>query len=211
MSTTRVSRLKELQHEDRSELDALIDGSIVCHVGLIVDEGPVVVPTAIARHGDVLLAHGSVASPWMRRAAQGGPACVAVTALDAVIVARTAFESSLRYRSAVVFGRFARLEGDDKARSLDAFIEKLIPGRGPEVRPSTPEELRQTMVLAMPIDTWSLKVSDGWPDDAEGDVAGPTWAGVVPFETTAGPPLRAPDLRSDIPVPPSVRALCGEG
>lgn len=210
MSTTRVTRLRELQQDDRAVLNALIDETIVCHVGLIVDEGPVVVPTAVARHGDVLLAHGSVGSPWMRSAAKGGPACVTVTALDGVIVARSAFESSLRYRSAVLFGRFARLEGDDKHHALDAFVEKLIPGRRDEVRPSTREELRQTMVLAMPIETWSLKVSDGWSEDSEDDVAGPAWAGAVPFTVRAGPPAPAPDLRPGIAVPASVRALCAE-
>ena len=197
--------------DDRAALDALIDASAVCHVGLLVDDAPVVIPTSVARHGDVLLAHGSTGSRWMRAAAQGGPACVSVTALDGIIVARSAFESSLRYRSAVLFGRFARLEGGDKALALEAFVDKLVPGRGAEVRPSTPAELRQTMVLAMPIETWSLKVSDGWPKDAEADVAGPAWAGVVPLAVRSGPPLPAPDLRPGIPVPSSVRALCGEG
>src|SRR5579862_8668057 len=117
MPSTRVTRLRELQVEDRAALDDLIDATLIGHVGLVVDGGPVVVPTAIAREGDTLFAHGSTGSKWMRAVSLGPPACVAVTSVDGVIVARSTFESSLRYRSAVVFGRFRRLEGPDKARS----------------------------------------------------------------------------------------------
>jgi nitroimidazol reductase NimA-like FMN-containing flavoprotein (pyridoxamine 5'-phosphate oxidase superfamily) len=211
MPSTRVSRLRELQVEDRAVLDALLDGSIVGHVGAVVDGGPVVIPTAIARDGDDLLAHGSTGSGWMRAAADGGPACVTVTALDGVIVARSAFESSLRYRSAVLFGAFERLEGGRKERALGILAEKLIPGRSAEVRPNTASELHRTMVLSMPIATWSLKVSDGWPDDDPDDVDGPAWAGVVPFLLRALPPLGAPDLRDGLPVPPSVLVLSRRG
>ena len=207
--TTRVSRLRELQVEERDALDALVDASIVGHVGVVADGTPVVIPTAIAREGDELIVHGSTGSGWMRGVAEGAPACVAVTALDGVIVARSAFESSLRYRSAVVFGSFRRLEGDRKERALSAIVDKLIPGRREEVRPSNEAELRKTMVLAMHIETWSLKVSSGWADDGPDDVDGPAWAGVVPLEVLAGAPLPAPDLREGIDVPPSVLRLSG--
>ena len=100
-----------------------------------------------------------------RALADGADACVTVTRLDAVVVARSAFESSMHYRSAVLFGRCEALAGDDKEGALDVIVDKLIPGRRDEVRPSTAKELAATLVLAMPIDQWSLKVSDGWPDD----------------------------------------------
>ena len=211
MPSTRITRLRELQVEDRAALDSLIDGTVVGHVGLVVDYTPMVVPTAIVREHDSLFVHGSTGSRWMRAVARGAPACVAVTALDGVVVARSVFESSMRYRSAVLYGRFERLEDGRKARALEVIVDKLIPGRAAEVRPSTPAEIGRTMVLSMPITTWSLKVSDGWPEDPEPDVEGPAWAGVVPFALRALPALPAPDLRPGIPVPPSVVALGRRG
>jgi nitroimidazol reductase NimA-like FMN-containing flavoprotein (pyridoxamine 5'-phosphate oxidase superfamily) len=207
MPRTRVTRLVEYQVEERAELDALLDSVRVGHVGLVTEGLPVVIPTAIARDNDVLLVHGSTGSRWMRQVALGVPCCVAVTSLDGVIVARSAFESSFRYRSAVVFGSFERLEGDDKRRGLDVIVDKLIPGRANEIRPSTISELNKTMVLSLAIEQWSLKVSSGWPTDGDDDIAGDAWAGVVPLTIAAGPALPAPDLRGGISVPASVQAL----
>ena len=124
------------------------------------------------------------------------------------MVARSAFESSIRYRSAVIFGRCTHVT-DDKERFLDLVTEALIPGRTAEVRRPTRAELAATLVLALPLDDWSLKVSAGWPEDEEDDIAGPAWAGVVPVREVYGAPLVAPDLRAGIEVPGSVRALCG--
>lgn len=207
MPRTRVTRLRELQVLERSVLDALLDEVRVGHIGLNADDHPVVIPTAIARDGDTVLAHGSTGSRWMRVVAAGAPACLAVTSLDGVMVARSAFESSFHYRSAVMFGRFERLEGDRKKQALDVLIDKLIPGRRAEVRPSAIGELNKTMVLSLPIEEWSLKVSDGWPDDEPEDIEGPAWAGVIPLTQHAGAALPAPDLRAGIPVPPSVVAM----
>lgn len=205
--STRITRLRELQVEDRSVLDALLDEVRVAHVGFEVEGHPVVIPTAVARLGDQVLVHGSTGSRWMRHLAGGVPACLAVTALDGLLVARSAFESSLHYRSAVVFGRMTPLEEAAKERALAALVDQLLPGRAAEVRPSTPQEVRRTLVLSMPIERWSLKVSDGWPDDAAEDVAGDAWAGVVPLSEVAGTPRDAPDLGPGIAVPPSVRRL----
>jgi uncharacterized protein len=204
---TRVSRLREKQVGDRAVLDALLDEVKVGHIGLQADDFPLVIPTAIARDGDTVLAHGSTGSRWMRAVADGAPVCLAVTSLDGVVVARSTFESSLHYRSAVIFGRFERLAGEAHDLALHVITEKLIPGRAAEVRPSSASELSRTMVLSLPIETWSLKVSDGWPDDGPEDVAGPAWAGVVPLTLEAGEPRPAPDLRAGIPLPPSVSAL----
>jgi nitroimidazol reductase NimA-like FMN-containing flavoprotein (pyridoxamine 5'-phosphate oxidase superfamily) len=144
-------------------------------------------------------------------AAAGAPVCVEVTSADAIIVARSAFESSLRYRSAVVFGVCGRLEGSDKEAALDVLTERLIPGRAAEVRRPTARELAATLVLALPLAEWSLKVSGGWPDDGEEDVADGAWAGVVPLTAGYGDASPAPDLRAGIGVPPSVRRLAGAG
>jgi uncharacterized protein len=209
-SRTSITRIPEKGVTDRAALDALLDEVYLGHIGLVRDGAPVVIPTAVVRDGDRVLVHGSTGSGWMRGLASGAPACVTVTALDAVVVARSTFESSFHYRSAVLLGAFTRLDGDDKARALDAVAERLIPGRVAEVRASTPRELAATMVLAMPIDEWSLKVSADWPEDPAADVAGDAWAGVLPLtRPTVREALAAPDLRAGIPLPPSVRGLLG--
>lgn len=208
---TRLTRLPEYGSDDREALDRLLDEQVVGHVGVVRPGGdPVVVPTAIARDGDRLLIHGSTGSRWMRLAADGAPVCVGVTAIDGVVVARSTFESSFRYRSAVLFGTCSRLEGAAKEAALDVLANRLIPGRAAEVRRPSARELAATMVLALPLAEWSLKVSGGWPDDGEEDVAGDAWAGVLPTAPVAYlDPVPAPDLRPGIPVPDSVRRLAG--
>jgi nitroimidazol reductase NimA-like FMN-containing flavoprotein (pyridoxamine 5'-phosphate oxidase superfamily) len=203
----RPTRLAEKASDERAALDALLDATYVGHFGLVADDGtPVVIPTAIVRDGDRVLAHGSTGSRWMRQLAEGVPTALAVTALEGLVVARTAFESSIRYRSAVLFGRCEKVT-DGKQRVLDLVTEALLPGRAAEIRRPTKAELAATLVLSLPIDDWSLKVSDGWPEDEAGDVTGPAWAGVVPLRQVYDAPLDAPDLRAGIEVPPSVRAL----
>ena len=208
-SNTRLTRLAELGSSDRAALDALLDGSKVAHVAVVKDDRPVVIPTACARAGDVLLMHGSTGSGWMREVATGAPVSVAVTSVEGLVVARSAFESSMLYRSAVLFGSCAVLTGDDKQAALDVLTDHLIPGRTAEVRASNPKELAATLVLALPIETWSLKISDDWPEDPPEDVDGPAWAGLLPLETAYAVPVAAPDLRDGIDVPPSVRQLSG--
>ncbi len=206
MSRTEITRLREKGSTDRAALDALLDSCILGHFGLADESGqPVVIPTAIVRDGDVVLAHGSTGSPWMRRLAAGAPTCLAVTSLEGVVVARSAFESSLHYRSAVLFGTCT--PADDREHALDVITERLIPGRSDEIRRPRKQELAATLVLALPITQWSLKISDGWPEDPDDDVAGDAWAGVVPQRPTYGTPIAAPDLRSGIDVPPSVTRL----
>ncbi len=203
---TTITRLREKGSTERAELDALLDSCILGHFGLADDDGrPVVIPTAIVRAGDRVLAHGSTGSRWMRRLAEGAPTCLTVTALDGVVVARSAFESSLHYRSAVLFGACAVVS--DAEAALDLITERLIPGRAAEIRSPRTAELAATLVLELPITEWSLKISAGWPDDPDDDVAGDSWAGVVAMITSYGAPQPAPDLRTGIDVPPSVRAL----
>ena len=205
-----MTRYPDKASQDVSELHALLDQVHLAHVGLVADSFPLVIPTGIARDGDHVLVHGSTGSRWMRQLAEGADACVSVTSLDAVVVARSAFESSFQYRSAVLFGRFTPVADRDKAAALEVLIEALVPGRFAEVRLSTERELAATLVLAMPLEQWSLRLSQDWPDDEDGDVAGPAWAGVVPVRTVHGQPRPAPDLREGIDVPPSVLALTTE-
>jgi uncharacterized protein len=207
---TRPTRLPELAVTDRAAVDALLDTARVGHVGLVADGHPLVIPTAIARDGDNVLVHGSTGSRWMRLLAGGAPACLTVTVVDGLVLARSAFESSMHYRCAVLFGSFSPVDGDEKPHALDVLVDALLPGRSAEVRPSTGKELAATMVLALPIVEWSLKVSGGWPEDPPDDVAGAAWAGVVPLSQRAGTPRPAPDLRDGIPVPTSVHSLTNQ-
>src|SRR5206468_11302848 len=175
MARTTITRLHTKASQNRVQLDRLLDTVHIGHFAIVADDGhPVVLPTAVVRDGDGMLAHGSTGSGWSRRLAAGTPTSLAVTSLDALVVARSAFESSMRYRSAVIFGQCTQLtDPDEKLRALNTVVEALLPGRLAEVRRSTRKELAKTLVLALPINEWSLKVSDGWPDDPPEDRAGP--------------------------------------
>lgn len=207
--STKVSRLSEKQSTSRDALDALLASTPLATVALVRDGHPVVFPTGFARIADEFVIHGSTGSPWMRALADGAVAAVSVTTVDGVVVARSSFESSFRYRSAALFGVFERIPDADKLGYLDALTEKFVPGRVAELRDSTRRELAATLALRLPIgtDNWSLKVSDGWPEDPDEDIAGDAWAGVVPMSVIYENPVPAPDLRPGIPVPGSVQNL----
>lgn len=203
----RLTRLAEKQSSDLEVLHALLDATYLGHVAHAEGDEVSVTPTAVARVDELLVWHGSTGSRWMRLVSAGVPVAVSVTSLDGVVVARSRFESSFHYRSAVVRGRPVVLEGDAKLRALDVLVERIVPGRVAETRDSDARELAATLVLAIPLDDWVLKVSDGWPEDTEADVAGDAWAGVVPLRLAHGEPVPAPDLRPGIDVPASVRDL----
>lgn len=188
-------------------LHALLDSTYLGHVAHTEGDEVSVTPTAVARVDELLVWHGSTGSRWMRLVSAGVPVAVSVTSLDGVVVARSRFESSFHYRSAVVRGRPVVLEGDAKLRALDVLVERILPGRVAETRDSDARELAATLVLAVPLDDWVLKVSDSWPEDTASDIAGDAWAGVVPMRTAYDAPLAAPDLRPGLPVPDSVRRL----
>jgi nitroimidazol reductase NimA-like FMN-containing flavoprotein (pyridoxamine 5'-phosphate oxidase superfamily) len=210
VTRTQITRLPELGSSDRSELDRLLDDARVGHFAFVLDGQPVVIPTAIARDGDSVLAHGSTGSGWMRQLAAGGRVCLAVTLLEGLVVARSAFESSMLYRSAVVFGHCTAVdEPVEKRAAVDLLTDAFLPGRVAEVRDPSSRELAATLVLRLPIDEWSLKVSTDWAEDPPEDVQGPAWAGIVPLQTSYGPPADAPDLTAGVEVPASVRSLVG--
>lgn len=206
---TTVTRISEKQSTSRGALDDLLASTPLATVALVRDGHPMAFPTGFARIGDDLVIHGSTGSPWLRALAAGARAAVSVTALDGVVVARSAFESSFRYRSAVLFGVFEQVPDTEKVRCLETLTDSFIPGRVAELRRSSRRELAATLALRLPIgpNNWSLKVSDGWPEDPEDDVASGVWAGVVPMTVTYGAPLTAPDCDAATPVPESVRSL----
>lgn len=193
---------------DLGALAALVRHARVGHFAFVEGGQPRVLPIAIVADGADILLHGSSGSHWLRLLATGVPVALSVTAIDALVVARSAFESSMNYRSAVLFGHCAPVaDSPAKAAALDLVTEGLIPGRVSELRPHSAKELAATLVLRMTVDEWTLKVSDGEPDDGPADVAGPAWAGILPLRTGYTGANAAADLTAGILLPGSVRAL----
>lgn len=205
MSGTRETH--KYARSTRGLLDDLLDEQHIGHFAFVVDGLPRVMPIAIVRDGDDILLHGSTGSPWLRLLATGVPVALSVTAVDALVIARSAFESSMQYRSAVLTGHCVAVAADDLVRSLDLVTDGLVPGRASEVRAHTARELAATLTLRMIVDDWTLKISEDWPDDAPADIAGQAWAGIVPLVRGYGSAQPAPDLAPGIPVPPSVSRL----
>jgi len=203
---TKVRRLSEKQVTDRSSLNAILDAARVAHIATTDAAGqPYVLPVAFGRDGDYLLVHGSTGSRLFRALAAGAPTCVTVTLLDGLVLARSAFESSMHYRSAMVLGSCEAVPAHDVRRCFEVLTEHLMPGRWAELRSPTAKELAATTLLRMPLVEWSLKVSDGWPDDPAEDLREPVWAGVLPIESGFGAPRPTPDLEQPYE-PPSYLA-----
>jgi nitroimidazol reductase NimA-like FMN-containing flavoprotein (pyridoxamine 5'-phosphate oxidase superfamily) len=204
---TRVKRVHENAAYDRETIDAILDAALVCHLGFERDGQPYVIPTLHARIGDLLYVHGSSASRTVRALGEGIPACVTVTLLDGIVLARSVFEHSINYRSVVVLGTATTVtDPDEKYAVLEAFTEKLLPGRFADARAPTRKELKATGVLSLPLTEASAKVrtgapSDGNTPDADLDV----WAGHIPLAVKARAPVPADDLRPGIPVPAYAR------
>lgn len=194
---------------DSEVIHAIIDAAAICHLGLTDHDGhPLVIPTIHARVGDQLYVHGSAASRTIRRLAGGIDVCCTITLVDGIVVARSAFWSSMNYRSVMVFGRSRLVEDHDElAVALKAIVNRMIPGRTAELRESTDRELRATRVIALPLDEASAKVRSGDPNDDPADLDGAAWAGVVPFTQQVGDPIPAENLAAGIPVPPSVQRI----
>ena len=191
---TRVRRKAERGSFDRALADAILDEAYVAHVGFVVDGEPRVLPMTYGRDGDRLYLHGAVAN-GMLRAAAGAEVCVTVTLLDGLVLARSAFHHSMNYRSVVLLGRAEKVDDEtEKARAFDVLVDHVVPGRTREARPASPSELRQTLVLRLPIAEGSVKVRTGDAIDDPEDVGLAVWAGVVPLRCTAGEPLANADL-----------------
>jgi hypothetical protein len=203
---TQVRRLPEKAVGDVDSLYAVLDAAHVAHVAVVQGGQPFVLPMACARDGDRLLLHGSTASRLMTSLAAGAPTCATVTLLDGLVFARSAFESSMHYRSATILGRATPVGADGMLDALHVLTEHLMPGRWAQLRAPARKELAATRVLSLPLTEWSLKVSNGPPEDPVEDLAAPVWAGVLPLALAAGTPVDAPDLAPDRPVPGYVGA-----
>jgi len=199
---TTLKRLPARGHYDRELVHGILDEGFICHVGFVVDDAPIVIPTGYGRVGDKLYIHGSQASRMLRTLKTGVPACVTVTLVDGLVLARSAFHHSINYRSVVIFGNATLVDdAQEKSEALLAFSEHVIRGRWNEVREPTEQELKATTVLRLELEEVSAKIRSGPPIDDEEDYDLPVWAGVLPLQMISGEPISDPRLPSEIKTP----------
>lgn len=196
---SRVRREPSRGRYDRETVHAIVDTSLLCHVAFRDGDGVFCIPTVCWREEDHLYIHGSNGSRMLRALLTGQQACVTLTHLDGLVLARAAFNHSMNYRSVVVLGVFEPVPDDRKAASLDRLMDHLAPGRRHEARPGDANELRSTTVLRLALDESSAKVRTGGPNDDEADLALDVWAGVLPLALHALPAV--PDAGVARPAP----------
>jgi nitroimidazol reductase NimA-like FMN-containing flavoprotein (pyridoxamine 5'-phosphate oxidase superfamily) len=187
---TTVKRHPERGAYDRDVIDAILDEALVCHVGFALDGQPFVIPTIHARDGDVLYIHGSPGSRMLRNLRSGVDACVTVTLLDGLVLARSVYNHSMNYRSVVVVGRATELtDRQEKVRAMHCVVEHILPGRWQDARQPSEQEIRATTILALPLTEASAKIRTGPPTDDEDDLGLPVWAGVIPVALRTAEPV----------------------
>ena len=200
---TTIRRLPELASRDRTMLYRIVDDAYVCHIAFGDGQNTHCIPTAHWRRGDALYIHGSNGSRMVKALSAGAQACVAMTLLDGLVLARSAFNHSMNYRSAVIYGQFDVIEGSaEKLAALDALMDKIAPGRKHEARPGNSKEINATSVLRISMAEAAVKISDSLPSDKEEDLGLAVWAGILPLKTIRGAPVHA---GGTVPVPDYVR------
>ena len=199
---TRVIREANRAVYDRDAIYGILDEGFVCHVGFAVEGQPFVIPTMYARVGDWLYFHGSAASRMLRGASSGTPVCITVTLLDGLVLARSVFNHSMNYRSVVALGKAVVIDdAGEKLAALEAFTEKLIPGRWNDARQPNEKELKATSILKLPLTEVSAKVRTGDVEDDAEDYALHVWAGVIPLRLVVDAPNRDARCNASIPTP----------
>lgn len=202
---TQIRRLPERGSDDLETVRAILDEGFVCHAAYVTEGRPVVIPILYARDGDRLLLHGSNSMGLARAVRDGSPLSVAVTHIDGLVVARSAFHSSANYRSVVIHGHGRLLEPDEKNAAFDTIVETLIPGRLADLRRSRESEIKQTAIIELGLDEVSAKTRSGGPNDEPEDMGLNVWAGVVPFHLIPSDPEPSPDLAPGIETPEYLR------
>ncbi len=203
---TRVVREAHRGIYERAAAYEILDEGFICHVGFAVDGQPFVIPTAYGRLDDNLYIHGSAASRMLRNLDQGIPVCITVTLLDGLVLARSIFNHSMNYRSVVVLGTAVAVRDEkEKLQALKVLSEHILPGRWSESRQPNEKELKQTLVMRLPIDEFSAKVRQGPPIDDEEDYSFATWAGVLPLHVVPGAAIEDPRMDAKVEMPAYVR------
>jgi len=206
---TTLRRHRDRAVTDRARLYEVLDAGLICHLGVVADGAPLVLPTAYGRDGDTLYLHGSSANGAFL-AADGRRVCVTVTHMDGLVAARSVFSHSVNYRSAVVFGAATVVsDSDERLHALELITDHLIPGRWAVARQPTKKEMAATAVLSVPLAEASVKVRTGMPKDEQEDYDLDVWAGVLPIAVTFGEPLPDPLLRPGTELPPHIRDRAG--
>lgn len=204
---TRIHRRPERGHYDRALVHSIIDEALVCHVGFVADGKPRVIPTTIVRIDDAVYLHGSPQNRLLTTLAEGAPACIEITHVDAIVAGRSGFGCSVDYRSVVIYGKGGVVAGDEKVRVLDAVIESFLPGH--RVRPYKPSEIGATLILRFPLDEVSAKVRDIGVKEVDGDYDLDLWAGVIPLSIVPGKVRDCPRLKPGITTPDYAREYGG--
>ncbi len=205
----RVRRVPDRASYDRQVIDDIADAGLVAHVATIRDDTPVIIPMFCVRDRDHLLLHGAPAAGVLRRAgAEGASICVEMTLLDGIVLARSSFHHSMNYRSLVVIGIPQEVtDPAEKEQALEAFVERLVPGRQADLRPTTGKEIQGTAVFRLSLEKASAKVRTGPPVDDEEDYELDIWAGVLPVGPAVGSPIDDPRLRDGLVPPDNVLQL----
>lgn len=199
---SKVQRLPKRGSQERADVYAILDSNILCHIAYVIDGQPFVTPTGYWREGDRLYWHGSSASRMLRNQSPGLPVCVTVTHFDGLVLARSGFHHSVNYRSVMAFGLAGKIEDlAEKEAAVNAYVERVYPGRNRELRAIDPQELKATTVMGMTIEEASAKVRTGPPVDDEPDYALPVWAGVVPIRQVFGAAIPDERLAAGTPWP----------
>lgn len=201
---TRLDRYPARGKHDFETIAAILDEGFFCHVGFVQNGQPYVIPTGYGRHGRSLYIHGSASSRMLNQGAKEIPICVTVTLVDGLVLARSAFHSSVNYRSVVILGSAEKVEGEEKLRALKVIVDQIVPGRWDGLRPVQQFEIDDTTVLKLDIEEASAKVRSGPPADDEPDYALPIWAGTLDFAPLAPTPNPDPRLKPGIAVPAHV-------
>jgi hypothetical protein len=201
-SKTEVSRLANRASYDTAVIHSILDEGVFCHISYSIDNQPFIIPTGYCRIDDQLYIHGSVGSHFLRALTRGIPVCVAVSLLDGLVLARSAFHHSVNYRSVVLFGTPCVVEDEaERWLALERFTEHIMPGRWAEIRQPNASEMKKTMVFAIPIHEASAKVRTGNVGDDEEDYALNVWAGVLPMVIQPQLPVADPLLKEGISIP----------
>ena len=207
----KTHQLRDKAVYDRAEVHAILDAALVAHVGFVQDDAAIVVPMIYAREGETIYLHGARKARIIRLLEQTDTVCINVTIIDAIVLARSAFNSSMNYRSVTVFGTPRLVESaDDKLHAMKLISEHIMPGRWDELREPLEKEVRMTGVIAATIDSASAKVASGLPDDEDDDYAIPVWAGMLPVTTRLGELQDDDRLLPDVTASGVVQALQGK-